>query len=262
MKYTGTGRPTLTVVLDEAVNRLGRTRMVWLSLGASIMVVGATLLLLEGRPANGAVGFPLAETVDAAGATNIEAIFNTRAPLAESQWRGIVIHHSGALYGSAQDIAALHRARGLHGLGYHFVIGNGAGAGDGELFVGYRWLDQLPGAHAAGPEQDRYNRETIGICLIGDGDRRPFTPAQMRRLTELVRALQSRLGIASRDIYMHRDIAATTSPGRLFPETELRASLLRNIRPRAARVKALAPDNRRADRRAQASQGLALQDLL
>ncbi|RMD63068.1 MAG: N-acetylmuramoyl-L-alanine amidase, partial [Planctomycetota bacterium] len=107
-----------------------------------------------------------------------------------------------------------------------------------ELFVGYRWLDQLPGAHAAGPDQDVYNRRWIGICLIGDGDRRPFTPAQLRRLTELLQALQERLGITEDRVLLHRQIAATTSPGRLFPEAEIREALLRSQR-RSGTAKAM-----------------------
>lgn len=243
--WSGSGRPTLPSLIERYANRLGRTRTVWLCLAASLGLVGLTLLLVEGKPEAGPAGYPLAATVDTAGAPAIEAVFNTRVPIEEGRWKGIVIHHSGSLYGSAADLAALHRARGLHGLGHHFVIGNGAGAGDGELFVGYRWLEQLPGAHAAGPQQDRYNRETIGICLVGDGDRRPFTEAQMRRLVELVRALQERLNLAPSDIVLHRDIAATTSPGRLFPEAEFRAALLSGARLSADR-------RRRSDAGAQA----------
>lgn len=201
--------------------------MVWLSLTGSMALATGTLLLIERQPASAPAGFPLAATVDAAGGPNIEAIFNTRVPIEPGRWKGVVIHHSGELYGSAADLAALHRARGLHGLGYHFVIGNGAGAGDGELFVGYRWLDQLPGAHAAGPDQDEYNRSWIGVCLVGDGDRRPFTAAQLRRLTELLQSLQQHLGLREDAVLLHRQIAATSSPGRLFPEAELRAALLR-----------------------------------
>ena len=63
-----------------------------------------------------------------------------------------MIHQSGSAYGKPSTIEAEHVAQNLRGLGHHFVIGNGSGMDDGEVHVGYRWLDQLPGAHAAGTE--------------------------------------------------------------------------------------------------------------
>ncbi len=48
------------------------------------------------------------------------------------------------------------------------------------------------GAHTAGEHGDWYNRNAIGICLVGDGDRREFTPAQIARLLQTVHALQRR----------------------------------------------------------------------
>ena len=55
-----------------------------------------------------------------------------------------------AMAGVREKMKYSHVPDGLKGLGYHFVIGNGRGISDGELYVGYRWLDQLAGAHAAG----------------------------------------------------------------------------------------------------------------
>lgn len=204
---------------------LSRTQVVWASLLASMTVVGGLLLAIDSPRATGASGIALAASVPAAGAPAIEAVLQTKSPLQDGRWLRIVIHHSGASYGSADTIAAEHVARGLQGLGYHFVIGNGQGARDGELFVGSRWLDQLPGAHVAGPEAAWNNQHSIGICLVGDGDRRGFTPSQLARLSELVSMLGRELGIPEDQIVLHRDLAPTTSPGRMFPEASLRAAL-------------------------------------
>jgi len=206
-----------------------RTGVVWGSLVASMTVVGGMLLVLQGDPTPRMDGLALASPVAAVGATPIETIFQTRRPVQSGAWEGIVIHHSGAPFGNAATIAAQHQARGLHGLGHHFLIGNGSGADDGELHVSYRWLDQAPGAHTGGPSEDYYNRRTIGICLVGDGDRKGFTPAQMRRLVQLVTALQIRLGIPADRVVLHSDVAPTTSPGRLFPLAEFRQSLVRQL---------------------------------
>ncbi len=204
-----------------------RTQIVWGALLGSMTLVGGLLLLLEGAPAPNMNGIALAAPVAAAGASPIEAIYRTRADVESARWDGIVIHHTGSPYGSPEQISARHIERGLHGLGYHFLIGNGNGAGDGELHVGYRWLDQLPGAHATGPQESELNRRWIGVCLVGDGERRSFSASQVRRLAQLTASLQARLGIPADRIVLHREVSETTSPGRLFPEAEFRDALRR-----------------------------------
>lgn len=216
---------TRSTGLVAAIARLRRPQVVWLSLLTSMTVVGGLLLALDGRPAPQVRGLALAAPSRAPSAASIEAVFSTRNTLDRARWQRIVIHHSGAAHGSPAAIATEHESRNLKGLGYHFVIGNGSGSGDGELYVGYRWLDQLPGAHCAGPESEWNNLHSIGICLIGDGDRKAFTAAQMRRLIELVDALSRELEIPADGVLLHRNLAGTTSPGRFFPETELRSQL-------------------------------------
>jgi len=212
-------------LLRRFAGRMTRRRIVWLSLAVSMSLVGSVLLALEGRPAPRLDGLALSMPVGAEGPAGIESVFRTRADLEGRRWRGIVIHDSGEAFGSPASIARQHEQRGLVGMGHHFLICNGAGAPDGEVHVGFRWLDQLPGAHTAGPEAEVYNQQYIGICLIGDGDRRGFTDAQMRRLIELVAALQRKLDIPVENIRLHRDVAGVSSPGRLFPEAAFRRRL-------------------------------------
>jgi N-acetyl-anhydromuramyl-L-alanine amidase AmpD len=155
----------------------------------------------------------------------MEAIFGTRRPLDRARWQAIVIHHSGAPSGKPDSLDAQARAVGLKELGYHFVIGNGNGMANGELFVGRRWRDQAPGAHVGGANGDWYNQRAIGVCVVGDGDRGRLTEAQMERLTELTASLCRRLGIAPGRVYLHSDLAPTSSPGRLFPGSTFRDDL-------------------------------------
>lgn len=204
--------------------KMARKHVVWASLLASMTAVGGVLLILDSdRGAPG--GIPLASLENAARGSSLDAIFNTSADLDSSRWHGIVIHHSGSPAGSAETITKDHDSKGLKGLGYHFVVSNGQGAPDGQIFVGYRWQQQLPGAHVIGPRAETFNRETIGICLVGNGERRPFTAAQMSSLSELVAALQAKLDIPDSAVVLHRAVAPTSDPGRHFSEMALRQML-------------------------------------
>ena len=202
--------------------------MVWVTLAVAFTSVAGLMSLVSGGSNGGSdPGRALASVplLRAAAPQSVEAVFQTRAEIDPSLWRSIVIHHTGTPAETAASLDERHRTQGLAGLGYHFVIGNGHRMGDGEVHVGYRWLDQLHGAHVAGPAGRELNYESIGICLVGDGDRRAFTRAQTRRLAELVAGLCRRLDIPASSVVLHRDVAETTSPGRTFPEAAFRQAL-------------------------------------
>lgn len=202
-----------------------RTRIVWAALLGAMSGVGALLFALDGKSVPRVDGLALPALVAPAGPSSVEVILKTRKPLDGQRWQSIVIHHSGAMVGSPASLDAQARSFGLQGLGYHFVIGNGRGIDDGELHVGYRWLDQAPGAHAAGKDADWYNLHAIGICLVGNGDRGEFTPGQLRRLTQVVDTLAREFKIPRERIVFHSDIAPVSSPGMLFPKAAFREQL-------------------------------------
>jgi N-acetyl-anhydromuramyl-L-alanine amidase AmpD len=202
-----------------------RTRVVWAAFAGAMTLGCGLLLALESNPVPRSDGLALPPLVAAAPSNSIEAIFRTRSTLEPGRWQAIVVHHSGQTSGSPATISREHEARNLRGLGHHFVIGNGSGMDDGELHVGYRWLDQLPGAHAAGPNGDWYNLNAISICLVGDGNRRPFSDAQMARLNQLIEALARELKIPRSAIVLHSDIAPASDPGVLFSAARFQQSL-------------------------------------
>lgn len=199
-----------------------RSKVVWASLAGSMTAVTALLMALDSGSSARLDGFALPALAATTGATTIEAIFDTRVPVEPGRWLAIVIDHSGAAYGTPDSIDEQHRAMGLRGLGSDFVIGNGNGMGDGEIHVGDRWLDQLPGAHTAGPEGDWYNRHAIGITLVGDGSRREFSDVQLTRLIDLVSALAREYGIPPERIVLHNGVAPVAGPGRYFPAAAFR----------------------------------------
>jgi hypothetical protein len=195
------------------------------------MTLAVGVLALGERPGPGGFEFPLLDVsiipAENSGGGRLDAIFRVDSTLDRERWQGIVIHHIGAPSGDAESIHKLHQSFGWDGLGYHFVIGNGNQMEDGVVHVGYRWDRQLPGVHTAGPDADWYNRQTIGICLVGNGQRRPFTSKQNRAVASLVQALQRELDLPADRVWLHRDVASgALGPGQHFPEAQFRAQLL------------------------------------
>lgn len=141
------------------------------------------------------------------------------APAAISPgWKFIYIHHSKTPEGDARTLANPQK-----GLGDHFLIGNGAGAADGEVQISHRWQQQLPplppeGARA---QDDRY----ISICLVGDFERTSPTQAQVRQLGRLVSKLQHEYQISTDSIYMAGDSNLPAGIGARFPIQQFRQHL-------------------------------------
>ena len=192
----------------------------------AITMVTGLLTLQESSYPGG--GFLIATNIGTLGIEpSANPVLQISAPLDKKRWTGIVIHHSGEPAGDLDSINRLHLSLGLKGLGYHFLIGNGNGLGDGVIHMGYRWNSQLPGAHVAGPSGQLHNQQSIGICMIGNGNRRPFTEDQMGQLISLIQRLQAEMKIPADQVYLHRDLVSqTTSPGRFFSLARLQEQLL------------------------------------
>ncbi len=214
---------TASTSTTQPAQHASRTRVVWAALAVGMTAVTGLLAVVDPGSSFGRGGVSLPALAAAAGSTSLETVFETRSP--EQAWKAIVIHHAATPFATPESLDELHREQGLTGLGHHFIIGNSNGLADGEIHVGYRWLDQLPGAHAGGEHGAWYNRHAIGIVLAGNGDRRNFTDQQIARLVDLVASLCERYEIPSESVLLHSDIAQTTSPGRYFPEATFRESL-------------------------------------
>lgn len=149
----------------------------------------------------------------------------------------IVIHTaaSDAPGITAATIDEWHRARGWSRIGYHYVILSEKSDGqlrDGQIETG-RDSDVM-GAHCRG-----LNKRSIGICVVGDGDKTPFTQHQTTSLVYLCRVLCRTYDIPVGNVIGHREVntlidrgflyarhrTKKTCPGRLNDMDALRAAI-------------------------------------
>jgi len=211
--------------VDAPGRRHTRTQIVW----ASFLVATASasgLLAIGDRTRPG----PMLVSI-ASDATPAD-LQPHNAAIEQGRWRSIVVHHSGQPGGTPESIDREHRSYGYASLGYHFLVGNGAGLGDGVVFAGPRWHRQQAGAHVAPrgpglePTADELNRTGIGICVIGDGNRREFTPRQIRETIALVRRLQWELDIPASAVHLHSSLTEVRSPGEFFPAAAFASAIL------------------------------------
>ena len=195
-----------------------RKVVVFASLLAVMTVTSALLLALAPAPlAPGAV-----TSLSAPGggqAQSLDVIFDTPVPVQDGRWRYVFIHHSKTDGGSA---ATLGESAG--GLADHFVIGNGDGCGEGEIQVAQRWHRQ--GAAGRMPGLKPIDPACVSVCVIGDFDRARPTATQVRRLSQLVAALQARCGIPADNVLLFAGDGSAAGVGRYFPLATLREQLL------------------------------------
>jgi N-acetyl-anhydromuramyl-L-alanine amidase AmpD len=136
----------------------------------------------------------------------------------------IVLHNSGTDFGNAETFHKAHKKIGYSGLGYHYVIGNGNGLEDGYIEVGRP--EKWQGSHARGG-----NKDSIGICLVGNFMETEPTEAQYKSLIRLLTQICFRYNLNPYGIYGngkkqsgvicgHRDVygSSTDCPGDKFYE--------------------------------------------
>jgi len=142
----------------------------------------------------------------------------SRLKIERGRWRYVVAHHSGIEAGNAKSYGAAHKRRGMeNGLAYDFVIGNGRDSGDGQIEIGPRWIKQIDGGHV---RSGFHNAHGIGICLVGNFEKRRPGARQMASFTALVDWLREEAPLGVRPKFtVHRwvDKNHTVCPGKFFP---------------------------------------------
>ena len=123
-------------------------------------------------------------------------------PTEARSWPGIVMHHSGSEHDSPESIHRYHTSKGWNGIGYHIVI-----ARDGTIVFTHRWTQGISGAHCR-----NYNK-MVGICVLGDLNKRPMYRDQNASLTWLLRTL---VDVNEGPIKLHKELGSTLCPGEQF----------------------------------------------
>ena len=200
----------------RVVKKSNRRIFVFLSLVSVLTLTSALLLALAPaplRPDSTASLFAL-DTPEA-----MDAVFATKVTPQSGKWKYIYVHHAAAPTGNAASLSD-----GPGGLADHFVIGNGEGAIDGEIQIGPRWNQQISANPPVGATQ--IDPKCISICLVGDFDHATPTATQLRRLTQLVNALQGRFDIPAGQVLLLNQAGSPAGMGRYFPATAFREQLL------------------------------------
>jgi N-acetyl-anhydromuramyl-L-alanine amidase AmpD len=193
-----------------------RRVVVFISLVGVLSLTSALLLALAPSPLTPDASSSLfaIESPD-----SLDVVFQTQVATQKGQWKYIFIHHSRSASGDANSLS--HRSTGLSD---HFVIGNGFGAVDGEIQIGQRWTQQQPALPPAGATG--INQACISICLVGDLDRSRPSPIQLRRLSQLVTALQTRFDIPAGQVLLMDQRASAAGIGQMFPTSAFRDTLM------------------------------------
>ena len=125
------------------------------------------------------------------------------------KWERITIHHSASGDVSVDTIRQWHLKRGFRDVGYHWIVRQ-----NGKLEQGRPMNKQ--GAHVK-----RKNYRNMGICVTGNFEKHSPSKAQYESLERLLNFLCFAFEIPKDKIHLHRDLANTLCPGRLFDARQI-----------------------------------------
>ncbi len=158
------------------------------------MTAGAIILMvLSGRP-------PLAGPFSLASYIGLDPIaeaLRSRVAQQPERWRSVEVHFSSTSAGNIEQLASRYGLSNAKDLNCHFVVCNGAGAGDGQVLSTAKWQRQwpiIPSRAWNSPSQ------TIRICVIADGRGTPPTEYQIKRTYALIEKLSQKFTIHPKSV--------------------------------------------------------------
>ena len=125
----------------------------------------------------------------------------------------IAVHHSQRKIDSLKRIKELHvKINKWEDIGYHFLIDK-----NGKLYKGRS--EKFIGAHVYG-----HNKDSIGICLIGNFDEEKPTKKQIQTLMKFLKQKTEEFKIPIKNILGHREFPEVikTCPGKFVDMDKIR----------------------------------------
>lgn len=130
----------------------------------------------------------------------------------------IAVHHSQRKIDSVKRIKDLHiKINKWEDIGYHWLIDK-----KGKLYEGR--LEKFIGAHVLG-----HNKNSLGICLIGNFDEETPTKKQMQTLIKFLKEKIKKFKIPVKNILGHREFSGVkkTCPGKFLDMNEIRNKVIK-----------------------------------
>jgi hypothetical protein len=201
--------------VGKKAKQANRRVVVFVTLVSVLTLTSALLLALSPAPlkpdsSNSLFAVDTPEAMD--------AVFQTQTSAKPGRWKYIYVHQSRTGGGSAATLTPEGEPRD------HFVIGNGNGTVDGEIQVTQHWNEQTSAQPPVGAS--KIDPACISICLVGDFDHTMPTAMQIRRLGQLVNALQGRLDVPAGQVLLMSQPGSSAGMGKYFPMTAFREQLL------------------------------------
>ena len=130
----------------------------------------------------------------------------------------LIIHHSQRDTDSPKDIKKRHLKRGWEDIGYHYLIKK-----NGKISKGRS--KKYIGAHVLG-----HNKNSLGICLIGNLDKSLPTRKQLEKLIIFLKKLSKKYNIPVKNVLGHREFpnVTKTCPGNLVKMNLIREAIKPN----------------------------------
>ncbi|MGC8540989.1 MAG: hypothetical protein ACP5QA_10220 [Phycisphaerae bacterium] len=216
----GSNSKTSSRKVPSAVNHR-RVFTVLSSLVATLALTAGLLLLLEGQPITSAGPYMM----NLSNSTqNWNSVIRAAGPLRNRRWNYIIVYQSGGLSGNAtqlsegKDVGGIikpqHAGNMTQGANFHFVVDNarnGLGNPDGYVQRGLAWQEQLSTAPYFSwpyltPHHYSAYANAVGVCIIGDINRKGYSSSQIRSTVSLIKALERRLNISNSCVKLQWEI--------------------------------------------------------
>ena len=165
-----------------------RAAKVLISLVISMTIGAVVLMALDSKSISGGA-FSL---VSYSALGSIRQAVDLSGSATTQQWEQIEVFYSKTSGGNLEQLSSLSGLVSPEDLNFHFLICNGLGGIDGQIFTTEKWFRQwssLP--------DGSWNRtkRTIRICVIASGTGNPPTGSQLTRTAELVEMLTRKFHI-------------------------------------------------------------------